>query len=247
MADGNTKPKSPFELTRGIESRYAMRLRALAAKIGQVVTGYSDPLNDPEQRWRIVQTLNAYSDAITPWARALSKTVVKAVDWENRHAFAAHSEHMSRILRRQLETAPTGEMMRFMQAEQVQLIRSLPTEAAERVVKIAQEHMLTGKRAEYFAKEIARTGEVTKSRATLIARTETSRTSSNLTQARAIYAGSVDYVFETSRDRDVRPSHRRMQGQIVEWAKPPTLDGLRGHAGCFPNCRCHPAPRFPRF
>jgi SPP1 gp7 family putative phage head morphogenesis protein len=239
------KQKSPFQLTRGIENRYAIQLRKLAAKIGQLVSGFDDPLNDPAQRFQINHSLNAYANAITPWAQALATRTVREIDQENRRAFAAHSREMSRALRRELENAPTGEMMRFMMAEQVGLIRSLPLEAAQRVQKIAHENLINGKRADALAREIMRTGEVTKSRATLIARTETSRTSSNLTMSRAIYVGSVEYTWETAKDSDVRPSHRAMQGQVVQWSNPPTLDGLRGHAGCLPNCRCHPAPLIP--
>jgi len=240
-----TRARSPFQLTRGIENRYAIQLRKLAGKIGRLVAGYSDPLTQPDQRFEIVRSLQDYADQITPWAQSLARKVVAEVDWANREAYAKHAQEMSRALRRELDTAPTGEMMRLMQAEQVELIRSLPTEAAQRVVDIAQKNMLNGTRAAEFAREIQRTGDVTKSRATLIARTETSRTSSNLTQARAVFVGSVAYTWETAEDSDVRPSHRAMQDQVVQWADPPTLDGLRGHAGCLPNCRCHPAPIIP--
>lgn len=241
------KAKSPFEATRGIERRYAMKLRALAAKIGKLIDSYSDPLRDPHQQAQITQAMAAYSDAITPWAQALSASVVREVDFANRRAYAAHSRTMSRRLQAELLHAPTGEMMRLMQAEQVELIRSLPTEAAARVQRIALENLVKGDRAAELAREIMRSGEVTKSRATLIARTETSRTSSNLTMARAVYVGSTEYDWETAHDSDVRPSHAKMQGKVVQWASPPTLDGLRGHAGCLPNCRCYPSPRLPEF
>ncbi|MDR0067994.1 phage head morphogenesis protein, partial [Acinetobacter sp. 11520] len=29
------------------------------------------------------------------------------------------------------------------------------------------------------------------------------------------------------------------------WDNPPTLDNLKGHAGCLPNCRCYPEPSIP--
>lgn len=240
------KSKSPFELTRGIERRYAMQLRGLSAKIGKLITGYSDPLNSAAQRQQIDQALASYADQITPWARALSGRIVAEVNFANRRAYAAHSAKMSRRLRLELDQAPTGKMMRLMQAEQVELIRSLPIEAAQRVQEIAMKNMLDGTRAAQFADQIMRTGDVTKSRATLIARTETSRTSSNLTMARAVYVGSVEYTWETARDSDVRPSHRQMQSQVVQWDDPPELDGLRGHAGCLPNCRCYPSPIIQR-
>ncbi|EFO4716945.1 phage head morphogenesis protein, partial [Escherichia coli] len=44
---------------------------------------------------------------------------------------------------------------------------------------------------------------------------------------------------------DVRHSHREMEGKFVEWGKPPTLDGMTGHAGELPNCRCYKEIVFP--
>lgn len=79
----------------------------------------------------------------------------------------------------------------------------------------------------------------------VIARTEVARTSSVLTQARAEHAGSTGYIWRTARDGDVRPSHKAMNGRFVRWGEPPTLDNLRGHAGCLPNCRCYADPVIP--
>lgn len=237
-----TKAKSPFEMTRGIERRYAMRLRKLAGMIGNMAGMFDDLLTNPAQRLRFDGMMRQYADTLTPWAQATAARVVGEVDFANRRAYAKHSADMSRGLRRELEAAPTGEMQRLMMAEQVELIRSLPLEAAQRVHTIAEKNMLSGARADALAREIMRTGDVTKSRATLIARTETSRTANNLTMARAIFVGSTEYTWETARDSDVRPSHRAMQGQVVAWADPPELDGLRGHAGCLPNCRCYSSP-----
>ena len=60
-----------------------------------------------------------------------------------------------------------------------------------------------------------------------------------LTQARAEYIGSTSYRWRTSKDARVRYSHKRMEGVEVDWQRPPTLDGMVGHAGCFPRCRCY--------
>ena len=84
-----------------------------------------------------------------------------------------------------------------------------------------------------------KSGEVTKSRALLIAQTEVSRTATALTQARAEYIGSTSYRWRTSHDIRVRHSHKKMEGKEVRWVAPPTLDGMTGHAGCFPRCRCY--------
>lgn len=238
------KRDSPFELTRGIERRFALKLRKLAFKIGDLIDRF-DPLNDPTQVREIDAALNRYSIDLTPWAKAVAARVVSEVDHQNRQAYARHSQEMSRNLRRELLNAPTGDTVRRLQAEQVTLIKSLPTEAAARVQRIAIENMVTGERSGQLAKMLKASGHVTASRANLIARTETAKASSNLTQARAVYVGSDDYYWRTARDDDVRESHRRMEGVTVNWRRPPTLDGLTGHAGCLPNCRCYPEPIIP--
>ena len=79
----------------------------------------------------------------------------------------------------------------------------------------------------------------------LIARTETAKLQSAITQNRATNIGSVAYEWVASMDRRTRPSHKEMDGVIVFWrpdAQKPLRDGMRGQAGSFPNCRCYPAP-----
>ncbi|CAI9119560.1 minor capsid protein [Brytella acorum] len=152
---------------------------------------------------------------------------------------------MSRELRRELDGADTGRVLRELQAGQVDLITSLPREAADRAQRIARESLITGARFDELRDEILRTGEVTESRATLIARTETSKASTMLTEARAEAIGSPGYTWRSHRDNRTRPSHREMNGQFVAWGSPPTLDGLTGHAGCVPNCRCFARPILP--
>jgi len=62
--------------------------------------------------------------------------------------------------------------------------------------------------------------------------------------------GSSQYRWHNSGDEAVRESHkyyhgRKMQGQIFSWDKPPTLsDGMTGHPGTFPRCRCFAEPVF---
>ena len=149
---------------------------------------------------------------------------------------------MSRALQQEIAHAPTGEIMRALLAEQVTLIKSIPLDAAQRVHDWTLVGIEDGTRAREVAAQILRTNEVSANRAMLIARTETARTSSKLTESRARHVGSEGYIWRTSRDSDVRDSHREMEGKYVRWDSPPTLDKLVGHAGCLPNCRCFPEP-----
>ena len=164
------------------------------------------------------------------------------VDGRDREKWRALGNEISLQLHRDIENAPVGERLRELLAEQVGLIKSIPIEAGQRVHKLTIQGLEDSTRAREFVEEIKHSGDVAESRAMLIARTEVARTASILTQTRAEAAGSTSYVWETARDSTVRPSHRAMQGKVVSWSDPVTLDGMTGHAGQFPNCRCWSRP-----
>ena len=95
-----------------------------------------------------------------------------------------------------------------------------------------------------FKKELDKHG-VAKSK--LIARTETAKLQSAITEQRAVNIGAVAYEWIASHDQRTRKSHRDMDGVIVFWrpeAQKPLLDKMRGNAGEFPNCRCIASPIF---
>jgi SPP1 gp7 family putative phage head morphogenesis protein len=195
---------------------------------------------------RLQSQLRKYADVLEPWARSTVMKVGAELALKERASWAKHANLMAASMRRELESAPTGvELQRFMR-EQVKLIRSLPTEAGERVGKLVLESLSSGRRANEIVQDILRTGEVTKSRANNIARTEVSTASTNLTRVRSESIGSEEYIWRTSRDSDVRLAHRKMEGKVCRWDTPPLLsDGTRTHAGCIYNCRCWPEPIIP--
>jgi SPP1 gp7 family putative phage head morphogenesis protein len=233
---------------RKLEARYARDLRKISRQVGDLIKGVApDGVLDAVQAEALRILLGRYAEAIEPWARATAGRMIAEIGIKERKAWADHARLMGRELRREIMEAPTGRVMREALAEQVKLIKSLPTEAAERVHRLTIEGIQNGTRASEIAREIMRSGEVTQSRANLIARTEVARTSSALTQARAEHAGSTTYIWRTAHDSDVRPSHRKMEGAAIRWDQPPTLDGLTGHAGMLPNCRCYAEPVFPDF
>ena len=150
------------------------------------------------------------------------------------------SAEIGQGIEKEVTQAHIAPAMEQLKRDQVRLITSLPEDASERVNRLTIEALSKGTRAETLAKEIYKTGAVTRKRADLIAATETSRAATTLTQARAEHVGSEGYVWRTSRDGSVRPSHKAMEGKFVRWDSPPTLDGMVGHPGCLPRCRCYP-------
>ncbi|WP_082365391.1 phage head morphogenesis protein [Bosea vaviloviae] len=235
-------PRADFSAARRVERRFVTQLRKVARHIGDLVSGFAGEFIDVDA---LSHALDRYAQILEPWARAVSGRMIAEVAARDEKAWMQAARQMGMSLKSEIADAPTGARMRELLEEQVRLIKSLPTEAAERVHKLTLEGITKGLRASEISAEIMRTGEVTKSRADLIARTEVGRTSAALTQARAEHVGSVGYVWVTAGDSDVRPSHKAMSGKFVAWNDPPTLDGMQGHAGALPNCRCFCRPVLP--
>lgn len=238
------KKRLRWTRSRVAESAYAARLRALARQVGMIARGMS-PDGSLGNAQALADALRAYAKVIRPWAESVAKLMVADVARRDAAMWKKQNADLGRALAAELSAAPTGSLLTVLQAQQVALIQSIPLKAAERVHAIAQESLVTSARAKELAQQILATEDVTVARATLIARTEVARASSNLVQARATFAGSEGYIWRTSGDADVRESHSDMEGRYVRWSTPPTLDKMTGHAGTLPNCRCFAEPVFP--
>ena len=127
------------------------------------------------------------------------------------------------------------------------LISSLPEEVAAVVAQRAAERYAGGGRAAEFSMDKL-LQRVTRVRARLIARTEVSKASTALTEARSEELNLPWYLWRTSKDARVRPSHRLMENVLFRWSDPPSPEALYGisstlghyHAGNSPNDRCYP-------
>ncbi|CAN0620523.1 putative SPP1 gp7 family phage head morphogenesis protein [Burkholderia multivorans] len=204
------------------------------------------PPGDPVYAPTIEQLLRRYAEALTPWAEATAARMLADLNRRDEQAWMEHAADMSRALRDELRNAPTGETMRALMAEQVTLIKSIPLDAAERVHRLTIEALEDSTRASEISKMIQASGEVAKSRADLIARTEVSRAATALTEARARGVGSTHYIWRTSGDSDVRAGHKAMEGKVCSWDDPPEVDEngrvMRFHPGQIWNCRCWAEP-----
>lgn len=231
----------PFKKSARVQNRYARELRKVAREVGRIISTY--PPLDVSKLPQMRRILATYAEILTPWAEETAARVVADLNQQDMLTWAKHSRQMSRALNVEIASAPVGQTLRAFMAEQVGLIKSLPTEAGQRVHDLTLEGIANATRASEIAKEIQASGDVTASRATLIARTEVARTSSALTMTRAQHVGSEGYIWRTAEDTDVRQSHRQMNGKYVRWDTPPHLtDGTVTHAGMIYNCRCYPEP-----
>ena len=237
--------KAGYERVRRAELRYGIKLRKVARNCGDIVKEF--PPGDPKALAAIQALLRKYAELLKPWAEVVAASMLADVARRDEENWNELAVNMGSALRLEMLKAPTGQRMRELQAEQVRLITSIPLKAAERVHKLTMEGLINATRAKEIADDIRRTTHVTESRATLIARTEVGRASTNLAQARAEFVGSEGYIWRTARDRDVRPSHKKLEGKFFEWSKPPICDppAYRAHPGSIWNCRCYPEIGIP--
>ncbi|MFL9943724.1 phage head morphogenesis protein [Paraburkholderia graminis] len=227
--------------TQRIEQRYALQLRKVAQQVGSIVQPFTP--GDMSQVPTIEHLLNAYSDMLKGWATQTASNMLMDVALRDEAAWQTMAKELSRGLREEIRNAPTGRVMQALLAEQVTLIQSIPLEASQRVHRLTLAGIEDSTRFQEIQKAILETESVTASRATLIARTETARTASVLTQARAESIGCTHAIWHTSHDGAVRKSHREMDGKVFALDKPPRLsDGTETFPGQIFNCRCWMEP-----
>jgi SPP1 gp7 family putative phage head morphogenesis protein len=239
----NPKRVNPAH-TKKAEQAYGVQLRKIAKHVGDIINSY--PPGAPQSDVAIRRIMDDYSQLLGDWAHSAAARMLYVVGRKNEQMWRDRSIQMSKALRDEIQNAPTGDLMRSMLAEQVTLIQSIPLDAAQRVHAWTMTGLEDSSRAKEAEAAILDSGNVSASKATLIARTEVARTASKLTEARATHIGSTSYIWRTSGDGDVRESHAQMNGKVVRWDTPPTLsDGTTTHAGQIYNCRCYPDPIIP--
>lgn len=136
---------------------------------------------------------------------------------------------------------PIREAMQEATEANVALITSIPAQFFDRIEQAIDANQ-TGDFAEgSLAGWIAHIGDVTDSRAKLIARDQTSKLNSSFNETRQTGVGIRQYTWQTAGDERVRESHAEHDGQVFYWDDPPEETG---HPGDDVNCRCVAIPYF---
>lgn len=105
---------------------------------------------------------------------------------------------------------------------------------ADQVQSALLEGLERGQGPREMAARLRERVSVSKSRALLIARTETARAMSAGSEVTQREAGVTEYEWLATNDSRTRPEHRARDGKIFRWDDPPS----GGHVGTEPNCRC---------
>lgn len=236
---------------RRLELQFQRSLANVGLSMQESIEGLTDPfeITNVIRSWLHNMAFHHFADNIA------EKVVTGLLNaGEKTWRMAARENSNGRIiyeaLRNELQ-GPVGGAFTFQINRNAGIIKSLPSDIAKQVTNYISEETVKGRRAEDIADDIQRKfSGITRNKAALIARTETSKTSTALTQARCENVGLNWYRWRTSEDGRVRDSHRHMEGVLVKWTDPPSPERLIGaknppapyHAGDIYNCRCYPEP-----
>lgn len=133
---------------------------------------------------------------------------------------------------------PIQFAMRTALAANVELITSIPQQYFARIAESVRETVEEGIRWEDLAKELERIGDVTESRAKLIARDQVSKMNSSMNEVRQTSLGIESYEWAAAMDERTRDTHADNDGEIFRWDTPPDT----GHPGFEVSCRCTAIP-----
>lgn len=246
-------PKKPPEFgpTERLQREYERGIRQIA---GRVLLP-----KKPEQdftSWLLEMTQRSQERDIQDACDLLAQRMVFNTQkknyrtWREAASRSSHAQVLHRLLEAEMQGA-TGARVHQLVRENAKLISSVSLEAATILTGEITKAQQSGARPKTVAKMAAtRFPELLRSRTHLIARTETAKASTVLTQARCERLNIEWYQWETSKDgKRVRKSHRNMHGVIVPWSSAPSPELLVGEksqgayqAGEIYNCRCTVIP-----
>ncbi len=236
---------------RRIETRYQKALIEMTQFMEEAIKGLTDPFEITARLRSLVKNMAFQRYAESAAMKMVTHLFTDAGrTWRTAARVNSQGRTFYEALRKEMERSVGGAVGAQIQRN-AGIIRSLPFDIAKQVTDFIGEEALKGRRASLIAADIQeRFPRVSENKAKLIARTEVSKTSTALTQARAENIGANWYQWRTSEDARVRDSHRIMEGVLINWADPPSperLDGQKNppspyHAGEIYNCRCYPEP-----
>jgi len=146
---------------------------------------------------------------------------------------------VSRVLH---ANGPLLHSMREAIQANVALIKSITEQYFGRVIETVSNSWTEGVRWESLVEQIQHDGDVTESRAKLIARDQTAKMNSAFNQERQQQVGIEKYEWSTSQDERVRESHAAVDGKEFRWDDPPIIDDEPVNPGEAINCRCVAIP-----
>lgn len=244
-----------FKFSRRVERKYSTLLTKLLEPVKKEALKY---VNDIDKFQKTLENATK-SKTFQKNARKIVKTIATmlevedAKNWREAARKSSRGKEIKEALEKEIDSSLKERMDELFEYNAT-LIETLPLEISKQVIEHINTKAIKGKRASDIADEIkVYFPQRTKANAQLIARTETSKYSSALTQVRAEDLDLWWYIWRTSEDGAVRSSHKYMDDVLIHYKHPPQPEKLDPktkvkkvplpyHAGNIYNCRCYQEP-----
>lgn len=128
--------------------------------------------------------------------------------------------------------------------QNIDLITSIADDYFDEIENVISDNWENVGRWDEAVEAIEHVGEVTQSRAELIARDQVGKMNGEFNRSRQRSLGVKEYEWQTAGDDRVREAHAELDGQVFDWDDPVTdSDGNTGYPGTIAiNCRCAASP-----
>lgn len=244
-----------FKVAKSIENDYYGLIFKLVAPLVDKALPYSDDLEAMKRAMRVESMKPAYQrharESVKEMATLVNNESMR--DWRGLIRYKTKSAELRRLLESEINTNLKRRMQELIETNS-NLLWYMPENLVNACIRHSATEAMQGRRASEIAEEIERfLPNHFRSYARTLARTEVSRASSALTQARAEDLGIDWYEWRTSEDASVRSSHRIMDRVLIPYKHAPIPEKLDKrnkvkavpapyHAGNYYNCRCYQAP-----
>lgn len=237
--------KNDFKRNESDERRYSIKLQRKALEIARELS----KAKNADEIDRIVKRYGK-NPKYLKWAESVAKQMAEAQDFKSKQMWKMYfrkyrgkqARKLSSRLQKLIDTMKLDDIIK----ENEKLITSFPDVMGEKAKKkyreLVKANVTGGARASQISKYLR---EIGVSRADLIARTETGKAATAITERRSENLGLKGYIWKTSLDRRVRQSHRMMNNVICFWNDKPTpgiyeepKNDRRVAPGEDYNCRC---------
>lgn len=240
-----------FQIPRVIERSYARAINRLMQGLKRELAHVTSPFFIADALRRLARS-PTFRKACEQVARNMATHLFENghKTWRAAAAGGSRGRMVYNALKRELSSPQIASQYQGIISKNAELIRTMPLDIADRVTHKVAKAAEAGRRPESMIEDILKEyPHMTETHARLIARTETSKASTALTQVRAAETGLEWYVWRTCVDSRVRSAHEHMEGVLVPWSDAPAPEALNReksqgyyHAGNIYNCRCYPEP-----
>lgn len=253
------KKKAPrtfsLELRNKAERRYKRLLKDLFQTMEEKIAGLTDP-DEIVSALRFFAESPQFGRVCEEAARQMATmlAVGQKADWRAAAQASSQGRMIYKLLMQETTNTTIGQTISNIVAENAQLIKTVPQNMAGKISELARKRLFEGIRPEDITKEILeQQPHLLEYEARRIARTESAKASTALTQARAEEFNFPFYVWHSVNDERTRSAHASMNGILCRWSDPPNPEALfpgedsHNSGGCYHpggiyNCRCSASP-----